>query len=113
MYSTNLSKSLYEQVKEPYPSAHPLNAGNRPLLFIHNDVDTLISLMKSIGAIDGCISVSICKVIFNAVNTIQMAVFIFYKTCNVGIKSIHIILFYSMQTVFGSENKMIEMLTVT
>ena len=51
--------SLYEQVKEPYPTAHPLNAGNKLLFFIHIEVDTLMSLTKSIGAIDGFISVRI------------------------------------------------------
>ena len=59
MYSTNLPRSEYEQVNEPYPSAHPINAVKIPLLFIHNEVDTLTSLTKSMGAIDGCISVSI------------------------------------------------------
>jgi len=48
--------SIYEQVNEPYPSAHPLNEGNRSLFFIHNEEDTLISLTKSASAIDGCTS---------------------------------------------------------
>ena len=53
------------------------------------------------------------KVVLNSVNSIQMAVFILYKTCDVGIKLMYNILFYSIQTVFSSENKMIEMLTIT
>ena len=45
--------SIYEQVKEPYPSDHPLNAGKKPLFFIHNEDDAFISLIKSASAMDG------------------------------------------------------------
>ena len=61
IYSINLSISLIEQVKEPYPTAHPLKAGKKLLLFIHIEDDTLMSLTKSTGAIDGFISVRIWR----------------------------------------------------
>jgi len=51
--------SEYEHVNEPYPTDHPLNEGNKRLLFIQSDDDTLISLTKSMGASDGFISVRI------------------------------------------------------
>jgi hypothetical protein len=54
-----LAISLYEQVKEPYPTDHPLKSVNKLLFFIHIEVATLMSLIKSIGAIDGFISVRI------------------------------------------------------
>jgi hypothetical protein len=43
----------------PYPTAPPLNIGNKPLFFIQRDDATLISLTKSIGKIVGEISVRI------------------------------------------------------
>ena len=53
------------------------------------------------------------KVIFNTINTIQMTVFMLYNPRNVRIKLIDIILFNSVQTVLRSENKMLQMLSIT
>ena len=53
------------------------------------------------------------QMIFNTIYSIQMTVFVFYYTSNIGIKLISIILFNGWQAVLCPENKVIQKLTIT
>jgi hypothetical protein len=53
------------------------------------------------------------NMIFNSVYTIQMTFLVFYDTINISIQIINMILLYCSQTIFGPEDKMIQMLTIT
>ena len=53
------------------------------------------------------------QVIFNSINSVQMAILVLNYTSNVGIKLIGMILFNSGKTILCSENKVIQKLTVT
>jgi hypothetical protein len=53
------------------------------------------------------------KVIFDTINTIQVAILVFYYSCNIGIKLIGMILVNCWLTIFCSDNNVIDVLTVT
>jgi len=90
---------------------HPLNAGNKLLFFIHIDVDTFMSLTKSIDARDGIDITKNMNMIFNTINTIQVTFLIFYYTGKIGILIINMVLLNCKQTCV-SENNVIQMLAV-
>jgi hypothetical protein len=52
------------------------------------------------------------KVIFNSIYAIQVAVFMFYNTCNIGIEIINMILSDGWQAVLCPEDNMIQMLAI-